>query len=207
MTELLPAHQAESLLSAADALRRGEIIALPTDTVYGLASLAFNVEAVARIYEVKNRPPHKAIPVFVSSLAEINRVCRAIPKAVMPALQALLPGALTVILYAQPSLPGIITNFSETVAVRIPNHPAVLKLLALVGEPLAVTSANLSGYPTPLTAMAVASQLAGRVPLVLDGGRNSGTSPSTILDLTQSPPKILRQGAISAIELARFFPL
>ncbi len=207
MVEILPAREKKSLTIAADALRRGEIIVLPTDTIYGVAAMAFNPDAVEKIYAAKNRPPHKAMPVFVASLAEMPRVCREIPTAAQPALQALLPGALTVILPAHPALPGIVTNFGNTVAVRIPNHPVVLALLAQVGEPLAVTSANLSDQPTPPTAAGVVQQLGDRVSLVLDDGPSPRNEPSTILDLTQSPPKILRHGAISATELARFFPL
>lgn len=207
MVDILPARERESLKIAADTLRRGDIIALPTDTIYGLAALAFDPVAVAKIYTAKNRPAHKAIPVFVASTADMPRVCREIPGTAKPALQALLPGALTVILPAHPALPGIVTNFGDTVAVRIPDHPVVLELLALVGEPLAVTSANLSNHPTPPTAAGVAQQLAGRIALVLDDGPSPRRDPSTILDLTQSPPKILRQGAISAAKLAQFFQL
>ena len=207
MVEILPARKKESLKIAAELLRRGEIIVLPTDTIYGVAARAFDPDAVAKIYAAKNRPPHKAIPVFVASVADIPRVCREIPAAAQPALQALLPGALTVILPAHPDLPGIITNFGDTVAVRIPDHPPVLELLALLGEPLAVTSANLSDHPTPPTAQGVAAQLDDRVSLVLDDGASPRREPSTILDLTQSPPKILRYGAMPAAKLARFFPL
>ena len=207
MVDILPARDRKSLKIAADTLRRGDIIALPTDTIYGVAALAFDPVAVAKIYAAKNRPAHKAIPVFVASPADMPRVCRKIPAAAKPALQALLPGALTVILPAHPNLRGIVTNFGDTVAVRIPDHPVALELLALVDEPLAVTSANLSDRATPPTAVGVAQQLDDRIALVLDDGPSPRREPSTILDLTQSPPKILRQGAISAAELAQFFPL
>lgn len=205
MVEILPAREKKSLEIAAATLRRGEIIALPTDTIYGIAAVAFNPDAVTKIYTAKNRPPHKAIPVFVASQAELPRVCREIPPAAQPALRALLPGALTVILPAHPDLPGIVTNFGDTVAVRIPDHPVVLELLLLLGEPLAVTSANLSDQPTPPTAQEVAAQLDDRIALVLDDGPSPRREPSTILDLTQSPPKILRHGAISAKMLSEYF--
>lgn len=196
MTEILDARLPQSISRAADLLRRGEVIALPTDTVYGVGSLAFNAEAVAEIYRVKDRPADKAIPVFVGSVAQIERVCADIPLPALPLLATYWPGALTVILPASPALPGIVTNNGQTVAVRVPDHPVVMALLAELNEPLAVTSANLSGLPTPPTAAEIKTQLEGRLPLILDDGPSSGGVPSTILDLTQSPPKILRQGVL-----------
>jgi len=196
-TERLDARHPDSLARAVALLRRGEVIALPTDTVYGVGALAFRADAVAAIYRVKNRPPHKAIPVFIAAVEELSRVCRDVPSAVYPLLRRYWPGGLTVILPAASALPPVVTHGGPTVAVRIPNHPVVLDLLARLGEPLAVTSANLSGQPTPRTAQGVQAQLAGRLSLVLDDGPSPGDTPSTILDLTQSPPKILRAGAVT----------
>ncbi len=204
MTDILPADAPEAIQIAADALQQGKVIGLPTDTVYGVAALALNRHAVAEIYRLKRRPAHKAIPVFVPSIAQLSQVCTGVPQNVMPLLTAFLPGALTVILPAHPSLPGIVTNFGDTVAVRIPDHPVALALLARVNAPLAVTSANISDHPTPPTAAAVAAQLGEALPLILDGGISPQNTPSTILDVTQSPPKILRHGAIPAAALARY---
>ena len=196
MTQILEARLPQSLACAAELLRRGEVIALPTDTVYGVAALAFNAEAVARIYQVKERPLDKAIPVFVPAVADLALVCRDAPPLILPLLEKYWPGALTVILPVSPDLPGIVTNFGSTVAVRIPDHPVVRQLLALVGEPLAATSANISGRPNPQTAAAVEAQLSGRIPLILDDGPTPSNLASTILDATQWPPKVLRQGAL-----------
>ncbi len=195
-TLLLEARSPQSIAGAVEALRRGAVIALPTDTVYGVGATAFNPQAVAQIFALKNRPPEKAIPVFVPSIAALPQVCRPIPKAARALLSRYWPGALTVILPAHPSLPGIITNYGRTVAVRMPNHPVVMALLAELGEPLAVTSANLSGRPTPKTAGGVQKEFAGRLPLVLDDGPSPADTPSTIIDLTCVPPGILRQGSL-----------
>ncbi len=195
-TKLLPANDPHSLVLAANLLRQGEVIALPTDTVYGVGALAFNAGAVAKIYAVKERSADKAIPVFVASVDDLEQVCSDVSPDVLPLLEQYWPGALTVILPASPRLPGVVVNYGHTVAVRIPNHPVVLNLLALLKEPLAVTSANLSGRPTPAAPAEIKAQLEGRIPLILDDGPRPGGIPSTILDLSQSPPKVLRQGAV-----------
>lgn len=196
MTEILKARSPQSLTRATELLFQGEVIALPTDTVYGVAALAFDAEAVAKIYQVKERSFDKAIPVFVPSVADLSQVCRDIPPAVLPLLEQYWPGALTVILPVSPNLPGIVTNNGPTVAVRMPDHPVVMQLLAMVGEPLAATSANISGRPNPQTAADVEAQLQGRIPLILDDGPTPSKLASTILDLTQWPPQVVRQGAL-----------
>ena len=200
MPQQVKAQSPQSLQLAIEHLNRGEVIALPTDTVYGVGCLAFNAQAVAEIYRVKERPADKPIPVFVASLDALGQVCTDVPPGALPLLKKYWPGGLTAVLPAHPDLPGIVTNNGPTVAVRIPNHPAVLALLKELKQPLAVTSANLSGQPTPITAEGVAQQLQNRVPLVLDDGPSPGQTPSTIVDFTSQPPKILRQGAISLTE-------
>jgi len=205
MTQLLPARNPKSLKTAVEALHGGDVIALPTDTVYGVGALAFNPQAIANLYRLKRRPADKALPVFVANVDAISQVCPAIPAHAYPLLMQFLPGALTVILPARANIPAIVTHGGNTIAVRIPNHPVVLKLLAALNQPLAVTSANLSGHPTPATAIGVAAQLGESLSLILDDGKSPDTQPSTIIDLTQSPPKILREGRIFAKDLRRYF--
>ena len=196
MTILLEARRPASLKQAVEALRRRETIVLPTDTVYGVGTLAYDAEAVAGLFRVKERPSEKAIPVFVGNMAELPRVCGEINPVLLPLLEHYWPGGLTAVLPVSTSLPTVLTNNQPTVAVRMPDHPVIAELLAMVGEPLAVTSANLSGQPTPRTAAEIKEQLDGRVTLILDDGPSPLAEPSTILDLTQFPPQILRQGAV-----------
>ncbi|NUQ38337.1 MAG: threonylcarbamoyl-AMP synthase [Caldilineales bacterium] len=191
---------APDLAAVCAALAAGRLIVFPTDTVYGLAALAYNADAVRALYALKRRPHHLAIPVMIAETAQIERVARPLPG--FAALAAhFWPGALTIILPRVPALPDIVTAGGETVAVRIPNHPFALDILRAIDEPLAVTSANLSGRPAALTAAEAHSQL-GNFPLILDGGPALDDAVSTIIDLTQKPLRVLRPGPISAEALA-----
>lgn len=203
MTKIIPCNKPTALKSAMDRLIQGDIIALPTDTVYGLAALAFNTTAVAQIYKVKARPNDKAIPVFIASVDQLDEVCQQVPTQILPWLNKHWPGALTIILPAAPTLPGIVTNHQPTVAVRIPNHAFVLDLLRGINQPLAVTSANISGEEPALNAYQVEAQFGDSVPLILDDGPSPGNKPSTIVDLTQTPPCILREGVLKLGDLYR----
>ena len=181
-------------------------MAFPTDTVYGLGANAFERFAVRQIFAIKERPLDKALPVFIYQVDDLNLVARHVPNQAWPLLQAFWPGDLTVVLPKNPALPDEVTAGQNTVAVRVPNHPVCLELLTQVGRPLAVTSANLSGQPTPTTAQAVAAQLRGRLPLVLDGGPSPTTQASTIVDLSTSPPRLLRQGRLTLEALREYLP-
>ncbi len=199
MTRVLPP---EALEDAVKALLQGELVVFPTDTVYGVGALAEDVEAVVQIYEAKNRPRHMAIPVMVAEPERVTAVARLLP-GFWALADAFWPGPLTLILPKTEALPPIVAAGGDTVALRIPDHPLALALLRAVGRPLAVTSANRSGHPPALTAKEALEQLEGRVALILDGGRAPGGQPSTILDLTQDPPHILRPGPISEEQIAR----
>ena len=206
MTDILPAASPKAIKAARRLLREGEVVAFPTDTVYGLGTNAFERFAVRQIFAIKERPPDKAIPVFIYQIDDINQVARQIPNAAWPVLHRFWPGDLTVIFHRNPKLPEDVTAGQDTIAVRIPDHPVCLELVTKVGRPLAVTSANLSGQPTPPTAQAVAAQLSGRVPLILDGGPSSTVQPSTIIDLSTSPPRLRRQGRLTLETLREFLP-
>jgi L-threonylcarbamoyladenylate synthase len=206
MTEILPASSTKAIQRARHLLREGEIVAFPTDTVYGVGANAFERYAVRQIFVVKQRPPDKALPVFIAQVDDLNQVARRVPNRAWLLLQALWPGALTVVLPKNPELPDDVTAGQETVAVRIPDHPTCLELVTRVGRPLAVTSANLSGRATPATAQGVAKQLGEALPLVLDGGPSPTTRPSTIIDLSVSPPRLLRQGELSLAALREYLP-
>lgn len=198
MTEILPAHYDSAKKKARYLLREGEVVVFPTDTVYGIGADASQRFAVREIFRVKQRPLDKALPVFISEVGDLNLVTntRAISNQAWLFLQQVWPGALTAILPKSSALLDEVTAGEETVAVRIPDHDFCLDLVRRVGKPLAVTSANLSGHVTPSTASEIAHQLAGQVPLLLDGGSTPQQQPSTIIDFTTTPPRVLRQGAL-----------
>ncbi|MCB0178827.1 MAG: threonylcarbamoyl-AMP synthase [Anaerolineae bacterium] len=206
MTQILPAHSSQAIKLARRLLREGEVVALPTDTVYGLGANAFERIAVRQIFKLKQRPPDKPIPVFIYQIDDLNLVARHVPNRAWPLLQEFWPGPLTVVLPKVAALPDDVTVGQDTVAVRIPDHPVSLELVIKFGRPLAVTSANLSGQPTPPTAQGVADQLGPALPLVLDGGPSPSSQPSTIIDLSTDPPRLLRQGPITIEALRPFLP-
>ena len=206
MTEIPPATSRKSIRRAVHVLREGEVVAFPTDTVYGVGANAFERFAARRIFEIKQRPADKSLPVFIYQIDDLNLVARDIPNRAWRLLQTFWPGALTVVLRKNSALPDIVTSGQDTVAVRIPDHPVSLDLVIKSGRPLAVTSANLSGQPTPATAQGVAEQLGKKLPLVLDVGPSSTSQPSTIIDFSSTPPRVLREGGISVTELQNFLP-
>jgi len=175
-------------------IRAGGLVAFPTDTVYGLGCDLHSPAAIARLYAAKERPQHLAIPVLVATPADVWQV--AAPEAALPEelLARFWPGALTLVLPARPDLPAILTAGQDTVAVRMPDHGLALRLIAAVGGAMAVTSANLSGRPSPETADQVLADLDGRIALLIDGGRATIGVPSSIVDLSTAPPRLLREG-------------
>lgn len=191
-TELLPANEIQRAL---DALYKGGIVAFPTDTVYGVGTLAFNNSAIESIYNAKKRPIEKAIPILIGDLHDLEKVGVNIPDMALRFAARFWPGPLTCVVPKQPTLPAAISATS-TVAVRIPDHSDALALLRAAG-PMAVTSANISGQPSPTTAQEVYAQLNGRIPLILDGGTTPGGVPSTLVDCTGERPVVLREGPIT----------
>jgi L-threonylcarbamoyladenylate synthase len=192
-SSVLSASLEPNLARAADVLRRGGLVAFPTDTVYGLAALAFDEQAVRKIYEVKGRPNDKAIPVLLASAAEIDIVAREVGARVYRLAAQFWPGPLTLVVPKSPQLPESVA--SATVGIRVPDHPVALALLGLTG-PLAVTSANLSGAADPVNADQVLQQLGGGVDLILDGGITPGGIPSTVVDCTGEELVIVRPGPL-----------
>lgn len=195
-TQILPASEIQTALKI---LQNGGIVAFPTDTVYGLGALAFDNPAIESIYVAKNRPIEKAIPVLVGDIKDFDLVAKHIPDMALKFAEKFLPGPLTCVIPKKSTLPPAISA-TDTVAVRIPNQAHVLKLLTVSGA-LAVTSANISGQASPVTAQEVYEQLKGRIPLILDGGKTLGGVPSTLVDCTGEIPVILREGPISLEEL------
>ncbi len=172
-----------------------KLVAFPTDTVYGVGTLAFDGPTALQLYVAKDRPPEKAIPVLIADASDLDRVAMAVPPIAYRLMERFWPGALTLVVPKLPSVPMEVSA-SETVAVRIPDHDLARALMRLTG-PLAVTSANRSAGPNPCTAQEVYDQLNGRIDAILDGGVTPGGVPSTVLDCTQAEPRILREGAIA----------
>lgn len=182
---------------AATLLREGKLVALPTETVYGLAADATQERAVQANYDAKGRPEAKPLNVLVDGMSMVETVCRDIPADAYRLADAFWPGPLTMILRGSGTLPPIVPAGGDTQGVRCPDHPAALAVIQTLGRPLACPSANLSGRPSPKSAGDVLEQLGGRIPAVLDGGPCTVGMESTIVDLTVSPFRILRQGGLS----------
>ncbi len=198
-TLLLPASQPDAIEQALRILQAGGLVAFPTDTVYGVGALAFDGPAVESIYAAKDRPIEKAIPVLIADLADVDQVAVDVPPMARILAAHFWPGPLTLVVPKQPHLPESVSA-TGTVAVRIPDHPAARALLRAAG-PMAVTSANISGQPSPTEAKEVVRQLGGRIPLVLDGGLTPGGIPSTLVDCLSAEPVILREGPLTMAQI------
>ena len=193
-----------NLRRLAGALRRGQLVALPTETVYGLAANALDSRACRAIFRAKGRPSNDPLIVHVLDLAQAEELAEFSPLARRLA-RHFWPGPLTLVLPKKACVPGIVTAGGDTVAIRSPAHPLARRLLRLAGIPLAAPSANLFGYISPTAAAHVLDGLGRRIPSVLDGGNCAVGVESTIVDLTQpNRPQVLRPGAVTAAALAKF---
>ncbi len=188
---------------AARIIRAGGLVAFPTETVYGLGADGLNEAAVRRIFAAKGRSESKGLILHLCDRAQAGEVAELSPLAER-LMAAFFPGPLTLVLPALPVVPAVTTGGGATVAVRLPDHPVARALILAVGRPLAAPSANPSGAPPPRTGAEVMAGLQGRFDLLLDAGPTPLGTPSTLLDLTQDPPRILRLGAVpvEAIENA-----
>jgi len=200
MTEplLLSASDPESTTRAVAALHAGQVVAFPTDTVYGLGAHSGLAEAIEQLYQIKGREHQKAIPLLLARTEDVSAVARDVPDLAWRLAARFWPGAVTLVLLGATTLLDVLTAGATTVAVRVPAHPVALRLISALGVPLATTSANLSGQREAVTAQEVWAALGARVSLVLDGGRCPGGVASTLVDLTTAPPTIRRRGALVA---------
>jgi L-threonylcarbamoyladenylate synthase len=185
-----------ALREAAATLRRGGLVAFPTETFYGLGAAGLDTGAVGRLLAVKGRPEGKPILLLVDSVA----MAETLAAEVGPAARALMarhwPGPLTLVLRARAGLPAEVTAGTGTVGLRMSPHPVARALVHALGGPVTAPSANRSGEPPPASAAGVLAGLDGRIDLVLDGGETPGGAPSTVLDVTVEPPRVLRAGAV-----------
>ena len=198
-TDILPASSSKTISQAYEILQKGGLVAFPTDTVYGVGALAFDGKAVESIYAAKDRPAEKAIPVLIGDPDDLEKVGVRIPDVARKLVIRFWPGPLTILVPKRADLPAAISA-TPTVGVRVPDHEVARALLRATG-PMAVTSANISGAQSPVTAQEVYEQLGGRIALIIDGGRTPGGVPSTLVDCTLPELKILREGPISGDEL------
>lgn len=187
--------------AAAALLRAGELVAFPTDTVYGVGAVCWNEQAVARLYTAKLRSPDKAIPILLADAADLELVAEHLPEAGLRLARAFWPGPLTLVVPRASAVPAAVTAGGASVAVRIPNHNLARALIRAAGAPLATTSANLSGQFSSVTADEVAAQLEGRIAMILDGGRCPGGAASTVVDVTGPVPRILRLGPVTEADI------
>jgi L-threonylcarbamoyladenylate synthase len=199
-----PESREQGLAAAVAAVRRGQLVVLPTDTVYGIGADAFDAVAVQRLLDAKGRGRDMPPPVLVSANTTLDALAAEMPGWVPDLIEQYWPGPLTIVCRQQPSLRWDLGDTRGTVAVRMPDDPAALDLLSRTG-PLAVSSANVTGEPAATDADAAERMLGEFVEVILDGGPSSGSAASTIVDCTGSRPRILREGAIRADELAPVF--
>ncbi len=183
-------------------MRGGGLVAVPTETVYGLAGNGLDEKAVAEIYEVKGRPEVKPLSLMVHDAASMERYCENVPPQAYTLAKKFWPGPLTIVMKAKPCVPEIVRAGGETVGLRCPDHPLTLELLEKSGVPFAAPSANPSGEPSPKNADSVLKYFDGKIDAVLDGGECGIGCESTLIDLSRTPYRILRQGALPADEIA-----
>lgn len=198
-TQVIEAQWPEAYQTALRVLQQGGLVAFPTDTVYGVGALAFFDAAVGAIYAAKGRPEEKAIPILLADISDVDKVALEFPEKARRLAARFWPGPLTLVIRKQEMVPASVSP-TDTVGVRVPHHPVATALLQAAG-PMAVTSANLSGEPSPLTAEDVMAQLGGRIELIIDGGKTPGGVPSTVVDCTKDDLPILRAGPINPDEI------
>ena len=188
---------------AAEFIRRGRVVGVPTDTFYGLAADPFNLAAVEEIYRVKGRPENRALPILVSSLEQAAVLSRDLPPNFLKLARKFWPGALTIVVEAAHSLPLKVTGNKGRVALRWPNSRVACALIEQVGSPITGTSANVSGFPSCTNAQELVKQLGERLPLILDSGETGATVSSTIVNLDGDEWTIVREGKVSVEEIAK----
>lgn len=188
---------AKQLGSATRVLRGGGVVAYPTDTVYGLGGNALNSMTIVRIFEIKRRPRHMALPVLIGDINQLHTVARDVPEWARILAERFWPGGLTLVLPKKDCIPDILTARSDRVGIRVPAHSIPVFLARSMGVPLIGTSANVSGMPNCRTAGEVRDQIDGEVDIIVDGGEVPGGVESTIVDSKDGVPFIIREGAIA----------
>lgn len=195
-----------NIIEAAKAIREGNVVAIPTETVYGLAGSIFDEKAIKEIFVAKGRPQDNPLIAHISSIEQINDICLDFPEEAKKLANKFWPGPLTMILKRKPCVPDTVTAGLETVAVRYPSHPVAKAIIKETGNPLVAPSANLSGKPSTTSVKHCIKDLTGRIPLIIDGGECEFGLESTIIDASTTPMVLLRPGAISIEEILEIVP-
>lgn len=178
-------------------IQKGGIVAYPTETFYGLGGNALDERTVTRVFQIKRRPFHKPISILIPGLKWLERLVVDIPPLAQDLIKAYWPGPLTIVFKAKTIIPSILTGFTGKIGIRISSHPLAQKLLQELDLPLTATSANISGHPPPTKVTEIEEKLKSQIEAVLDGGQTKGNLPSTVVDLTISPARIVRPGVIN----------
>lgn len=190
---------------AAALMKEGGLVVFPTSSFYGLGTGAFNAKAVDRVFRVKNRDPQKPVLILVASLADVATLVRSIPQRAMRLMEAFWPGGLTLVFQAADLLPSNLTGYTGKIGIRLASHPVASALVTAMGGPITGTSANLSGKSSCTAVAEIDRYIKDQVDLVLDAGKLAGGKGSTVVDVTQDPPKVLREGAVGAEKVAAMF--
>lgn len=201
MTTRIAANDPQAVRWAAEALERGALVAIPTDTVYGIAARLDHEGGLRRLYQAKGRPEEKAIPVLISNADLISHLTTGMPSATEEFAARFWPGPLTIVLPRSAVVPDLVTAGGDTVGLRMPAHPYALELIEACGGALAVTSANRSGEPSLSVPAAVEAALGDAIELLIDSGPTPGGQASTVIALTNTGPTILRPGPIGEDDL------
>lgn len=196
-----PAERRQAVEAAAGLLRQGQLVAIPTETVYGLAANALDPRAVEAIFQAKGRPNDNPLIVHIADRDALPQVVRCVPEPARQLMDRFWPGPLTIILPRNPQVPDATTAGLDTVAVRMPSHPLARDIIRASGLPLAAPSANRSGFPSPTTAQHCIDDLTGRVPAIVDGGSCGYGVESTVITLAGDRPRLLRPGAVTLEEM------
>jgi L-threonylcarbamoyladenylate synthase len=207
MEDQLPSKIRKQIEKAVDILRKGGVIAFPTDTVYGLGTGIHNESGIKRIYEIKKRSTSVALPVLLADVAQLSEVSRALPAKAWRLINKFMPGGLTLIVFRNQAVSDLITAGGDTVAIRIPDHPVPRALIKGIGMPIIGTSANISGKPTLVSAEDVLGELGKNVDMIIDAEPAPNGKESTVVDIASDIPVVLREGAISRDQIAQLIGL
>lgn len=196
----------DELNYAIELLRNGAIIAFPTDTLYGLGCNVFNDQAVEKLFSLKKRPKSKPINLLVSKIDQLEEIVVEFPIIAQKLAENFWPGALTIILKKKPKIMDKVTSGFPSIGFRMPANKIALSLISEFDSPLATSSANISGHDNPTTANQVFNHFQEKIPLIFDGGTTALQKGSTVIDLTQDVPKVIREGAILLSDLRKVIP-